>query len=35
MIAGSTGAPGTVGLPLGGRRAGGIYRLVCVDCRGG
>lgn len=25
MIAGSTGAPATVGLPLGGLRAGGIY----------
>jgi hypothetical protein len=28
MIAGSTGAPGTVGWPVGGRLAGGVYLLA-------
>lgn len=35
MIAGSTGALGTVGLPLGGRRAGGMYLFAPLDWRGG
>ena len=35
IIAGSTGAPGTVGLPVGRRRAGGMYLLGWLDCRGG
>jgi hypothetical protein len=31
MMAGSTGAPGTVGWPVGGRRAGGVYLLGWPD----
>ncbi len=35
MIAGSTGAPGTVTCPVGARLAGGVYLLVCEDASGG
>jgi hypothetical protein len=35
IIAGSTGAPGTVGWPLGGRLAGGVYLSVPPEGRGG
>lgn len=35
MIAGSTGAPGTVGWLVGARLAGGVYLLGCPDWRGG
>ncbi len=31
MIAGSTGAPATVGFPLGGLRAGGMYLFDWLD----
>ncbi len=31
MIAGSTGAPATVGLPVGGRRAGGMYLFAWLE----
>jgi len=34
IIAGSTGAPGTVGWLVGGRRAGGVYLLDCPLVRG-
>lgn len=30
-MAGSTGAPGTVGCPVGARRAGGVYLLEWPD----
>jgi len=35
IMAGSTGAPATVGLPVGRRRAGGMYLFGWLDCRGG
>jgi hypothetical protein len=35
MIAGSTGAPGTVGWPVGARRAGGVYLFAWPLERGG
>jgi hypothetical protein len=35
MIAGSTGAPGTVGWPVGARRAGGVYLFAWPLGRGG
>ena len=34
-MAESTGAPGTVGLPVGRRRAGGMYLFGWLDCSGG
>lgn len=34
MMAGSTGAPGTVGWPVGGRFAGGVYLLGWPVARG-
>lgn len=35
IMAGSTGAPGTVGWPVGARLAGGVYLFCWLGCNGG